>query len=306
MAQSRLLHRRVLRSVMPLLAGMTLCGSAVAVASGPLPQAGDYAAPSKHGDGGASGQGQPEGGNAAGGAGQVGVGVQVGVGSQASGGQGSGGRQGDGGDKGGGGQGNGGQGGGGGQSNTPDTGPPAAGQPPVQPQSPMVVPAPHPAAPAPSAPAQPRPPALPAAPIQPPPTLSTPSPGGGHPGTHRGSGTPTVTVQSSPAVALDPRPAPMAAHTIGSSNTPQAIPGRTLSSKPDSSSTTATAKRGTGSGTVAGTNAPARSVQALVGASQRKLTLLRYLPVILLLLPLFFLLLRSEAAANLLWRRTGR
>jgi hypothetical protein len=100
----------------------------------------------------------------------------------------------------------------------------------------------------------------------------------------------------------------MAAHTIGSTNTPQAIraiPRRTLSSKPGSSRTTAPAKGGTGSGTVAGTNANARGGQVLVGATQQKLTLLRYLPVVLLLLPLFALLLTTEAAANLLWRRRG-
>jgi hypothetical protein len=94
----------------------------------------------------------------------------------------------------------------------------------------------------------------------------------------------------------------MAAPAIGSTTRPNAIPaipGRTPSGKPISSSTPAPAKAGTGSGTVAGTNAPAPSAQALVGASERKLTLLRYVPVILLLLALFVLVLTTEAAGNL-------
>jgi hypothetical protein len=96
----------------------------------------------------------------------------------------------------------------------------------------------------------------------------------------------------------------MPARTIGSTNTPQATTGRTISVKPGSSATTAPAK-GDRSRPVAGTNAPARSARVLVGASQRKLPWLRYLPVILLLLPVLALALRSEAATNLLRRRTG-
>jgi hypothetical protein len=101
----------------------------------------------------------------------------------------------------------------------------------------------------------------------------------------------------------------VAAHTIGSTNTPHAIPvipkRATLSSKPGSSPTPGPPKAATGSRTVAATNPPARSDHVLVGASQPKLTLRRYLPVLFLLLPLLVLLLRSEAAANLLRRRTG-
>src|SRR5258708_5279969 len=70
---SRLLSRRVLRSVVPLVAGMTLCGSAVAAASGPPPQAGGSAAQPQHGTAGSGGQGQRQDANAEGATGPTGA-----------------------------------------------------------------------------------------------------------------------------------------------------------------------------------------------------------------------------------------